>query len=346
MNDHIPESDFSLPADPLAVSSKLQEVMRQQATVDNVADVVASCSPHQRAVLGVLGVAHRHQFETAGLLKQLAIEVPKRYRGLMEQVAAEIDNGSSVTDAIASAPGLLPTQVVVLLQLAEDNNSLDVFYDRLLDRPGEAANIPFSERQQMLWKLLRKGCVYLVGFVVFCFIGIKIVPELYDIVEEYEIAEPHGLAILDVMCRWFILPLGLVMLVSILLSPILLNYLVGALRGWNLHSWKTQQISTGSRQQKVLAFQVRAQKEQVDAVKHLVSPSEYQAISSAGSHDTQSWLLDYCVGKNETRGQTRSIRILQVVLGIANILFGLFVFAVAVSVFLTSIEIIEKLSQW
>ena len=333
-------------------------------------DICNSCAPHQRAILGMLALSDRHQLPLSDLLADLKLEIPRRFRDSIDQVNDEIAEGITPIESIARQRGLLPVPAIAAINLAQESNQLGLLYDRVLERTEEVSEVIPSERQKILWSLLRNGFIYLIIFTVFTFVCVKIIPELKDMSEEFGMETVVIFDWFGVMAKFWFIPFLIFMLITTLLSPAIYRFVMEALLGWNPHFWQTRSMSSAAEKRKLLS-RITAMGDNLSsnmenmlglssnsdgndessqrlaiATDKVVSRAESLAVSSTTSNETESWLLDFFSRRFESNLDAHSILIIKILIIIANVIMGLFAILIICSIFLTLLSIIEGLNQW
>ncbi|MEM9409496.1 MAG: hypothetical protein AAGA30_00115 [Planctomycetota bacterium] len=368
MFNHQPSSDLNCELEESA--DKLSDIVRLQSAIKMADESWEACAPHQRALLSSMGVSYLHDLDLTQLVTDLQVEVPRSYGYLIDEFKESIDSGNTAAEAAADIPGLLPLRAALSLHLLEDDQQCKSFFNRFVDQTHAIEN-RLDPRQQIVWQLIRNGLIYLFVFGVFIFINVNILPEIKDIFEEYGMNLPRSFYWLVFINRNFVFAFMGCLLLLAVLSPILIRYLVEALRGLNLHFWKTQPSSVATQKRKVLSQLIspnRYREELPGAINRILSlpvlrnetdfksltearalvlsDFENQAVEQAASPEMRAWLLSHFADRYEHAYRYQSVWLIKALMSFFNIVMGLFVFLTALAIFTCLLRMIEGLNEW
>ena len=343
-----------------------------------VSELLDSCAPHQRALLGVVAVAEVHQMDAAALVKSLAYELSGGARVGLLQLAERMSEGSEFIDACSEVPLVVPPSVLLAFQLARENGTLTALNLKLAERNFENEKDPAFEEGNYVSRYV--GLLFKVSIfgVIIIFISIKIVPEFLQMLSEFGVEPPIALrfvtTIFDSLVKfWFV---GLLML--IIAIPFCFPAIRQYLRRWNPLIWRQAMVSPavdrrrslalikqagksvaagismimGSGQLRKLIGRLNRAKNRIDkgqnewdslATEKVISRRDAEALAMTSSQETQAWLLQWSADKQQTRNSTRSVVILRTILTLVNVVLVLLVALTCIAVFATLLSIMASL---
>ncbi len=342
-----------------------------------VRELLRSCAPHQRTVLGILALAERYELDPAPMLSSLGTELPSAYRYQCHELAEGLATGIGADQALKEIPGLLPPSVVLALNLAREEGKLAAFYSSVLDRTAES-DLEVSAEQTGFGDLLGLAFKTLTIAYFMMFILMKIVPEFFKMLQEFGVEAPRPMFLLMWACDrmasfWF---------VGALLLPLLVPFFFPSfrmyLRRWNPFTWRQPEFVPVSERRYALAIATQSdsrpsallarlldfpgirqlfiglKKAQIGveneddewksiAKAKIISQQEAQALALASSGETRAWLLNWSASRQHHRWANGIANRNRAAVTLVNIGLMVLVALAAVAVFSTLIVIMNSL---
>jgi hypothetical protein len=207
--------------------------LQWQQTVN---DLLASMTPQQRTIVGLLAISDQTNQNPAKLLAQLGCELPGTMGTQLVDMANLLAEGNQLFKTIEQYPKLVPPQAVVLLGLAESEGTLKFVFSLVrnrfpcLHRPQE---IGIGSGIRMLLKIFAA-----IGLITY--LMIKVVPELKKILDEFNVESyllRFGVGCINLMVDWISIPLlvlgvGLLIYAAVWFVIKVSNILFKGIRPW------------------------------------------------------------------------------------------------------------------
>lgn len=331
--------------------------------------------PHQRAILGVLAIADRYRLPPAPFLHALAVELPNRYRGPIHQLAEELESGVEltvaimpdpkpgasashsaapiITDPLAVAPfdrRLMPTSMVIGLKMAARDQRLPKLFAAALERVPESRTNGSGNDENWMTKNLRFAVRTFFFVAILTFFMLRIVPEFIKMLAEFEIGPPPIMLLLIeisiwIMQFWFIVPL-----IALLLIPFHFSSIRAFVRRFSPLVWQHVEMPKSVQRRRTLALATESEVAVMDweslRKQRVISAKEAKVLSMTDDPETQAWLLRWSATNRQQYLVTRATVVGRMLLTVGNVLLGLLVLLICVSVMSVMTDLIKMLSQW
>ena len=343
-----------------------------------IAELLESCAPHQRALLGVLAVAQIHDMDPVPLISSLAAELRGGPRLKFERLAEQMSAGVEFVDAVEEIPELLPPSVILAFQLASENGTWLTLNTTIADLDANRELDSLSDEETYVSRYVGLMLRVVIFGLVIVFVAVKIFPEFLKMLEEFGLEAPVSLRllikILDLCVKlWFLIPLIMVFAIPFCL-PGIRKYL----RRWSPLTWRQPLVSLPVERRRSLALiaqtgrslksvigtitgnpklrnlfgqfgrvNERMEKGETEwnslAAEKVISRRDADALTLTTSPETQSWLLQWSANNQRAHQATRSIVLMRTVVAVVNIALGLFVALTCIAVFMTLLSIMASL---
>lgn len=122
----------------------------------------------QSSLLRVLAVAHRERLDFAPIIQCLAEEHRGSYRRLLKRLAARIDSGVSLVDALEQTPDALNDDTVLALRFGSQSGTMQEAFDISLSRDRIIEADPNKNLQQawIYWTVLTCTITFLLTIMM------------------------------------------------------------------------------------------------------------------------------------------------------------------------------------
>ena len=365
MTEYTDDESTHLETDLNSIPSSVEAILHRKSAQHMLQDIVATCGPHQRAILDMLAISQIHNVDLNLLLDDFLPELPRSYQPAVTFVQAQLNAGKSLVEALSESPQLLPTRSVAVWQMATDNQTLLLLCSEILEQRYDSAH------SQNRYQVAPKGCLHAIGVsllatVVTVYIILKIVPQLKDLLEEFGSSPPF-------VFDWLISAIGyfgpLLLLCGLLSTPILFPVLLSFLRSWDPHNWLTQHSTAATQRRQTLAAFIDQSDTSTKAIdsldkkmnseatggnrswieslgKPFATDSEKQALATAASSETQAWLLRWFAATHQNRSTKRSANWSSFIVIAVNVLVGGITVLSALAIYSVLISIMNEAIKW
>ncbi len=184
------------PNRPIGSDEKPQDSGESGFGTGSIVELLESCAPHQRALLGVLAVAQIHNMDPAALISSLASELSGSTRLKFESLAEQMSAGVEFVDAVEEIPDLLPPSVILAFQLARDNGALLKLNKSIADLDANRELDASIDEETCVSRYAGLMLRVFIFFSVISFTALKIFPEFLKMLEEFGVEAPVSLRML------------------------------------------------------------------------------------------------------------------------------------------------------
>lgn len=158
----------------------------------------------QTSLLMVLAAGLGDSYTLLSGLKSLAVESSPPFSNRVTQLRVLLEQGQTLSDALATTTGLLPDETLIAIRAAEDTGTLQqVLADeahRLASHSETASPIQISLPATLMWGLV----IWLIGSALLTFMLITVVPKFKAIFEAFEVDLPNSTTGLVGISDWFV----------------------------------------------------------------------------------------------------------------------------------------------
>lgn len=299
----------------------------------------------------------------------------KFYWSRAEDFAEELNQCQAVPDALDEVPGLLPGTVELALRLEREAGTLSEFNDAWLNRSPDFV-CDAVRRETSVHSILTLCLKTVFMLAVVLLVLIRVFPEFKAMMEEFAVEPPpifnFTAMIMDALAKFWFIPVLLILIAIPFYIPALSRYS----KRWNPFIWRQPIWPRSVRTREALAFatahgksisakairRLRKQKRPRNrggadtelttdkpfkwlqlASQRIISRNEAEALQLAGSRDTQAWLLQKSARKRNDRVESRGMFLTHAVVIIVNAVLVALVLFIALSIFVTLINIMSHL---
>lgn len=350
-------------------------------SADKINDLFSICSSTQAGVIGLLAQSESLGVDPVPFLEALARELNEPDRGVVEYLASKCREGLPLVEVIEAGSGFFPAPVILAVRLAHDSNTLDELCVSISNRPIHQPRMVEQNEQSSLRRITSVLSRGLTLISVMTFVMLFIIPQFQEMFEEFGVELPN-VTVLLIMTATLFVRYGLFFCVAALVFTIW--YLVGSrkniLRTFSPSRWNQIEHSPAVQAKLSLAWVVESGVEFTKGLEHLarfepnkrmssrvekaavrsaagqspwkalgitgvLSSKESQALETAQSPGTRSWLLRQLAMAQSTRLQSWSVTRERLFSTLANVVLGLLVLLFCVGIFAPLIHIIRGLSS-
>lgn len=282
---------------PEAVTTN-DQLTWQFGIIQPIFDVLDEAPPYQRLVVKSLALIHQHQVDPLPILEGLARELPRAARNEVWKLIANLEPGDDLLEQLQQTNHVLPDGLVQALILAQQNGNLSTVYLKVLQRgpqldecnPGSRSSVGlFGPVQKMLF----------VFFVIFVLV-VKVVPELKDILIEFDLGETRGLGLARQLDWWFqtaflLLIPGIILFVLLMLI-FRFRSVQGFFRRFSPTQWAVQTVPKSITRRRTLALLILAGRSVEGGILGIRSSKSIRAVFSSFEkikdrikHQADSW---------------------------------------------------------
>ncbi|MEM9940413.1 MAG: hypothetical protein AAF939_02410 [Planctomycetota bacterium] len=333
---------------------------------EEVVKILQSCNNLEATLITGIALARKSDFNPGGFIRELSREQTGKESRRLSALADGCDQGKDVVELLRKSDQLLPPTVLIALQLAAKQNSVDEFLDSVVDRPQLAivrSELDYSLTTMIAGFAIR--AVFIVG--VSTFVLLKIIPEFMKILAEFGLDLPPALGIyvsvVGKFSEYWFLSLPVLLICGFLFLPKIweIFQLLSPLKWKDVRPVKATQF----RQSLAIALnhtpshlhaldelascrQFRKLFSRIDRAKtglanqdslwsalakvRLIDKKESLALGQVSDPSTAEWILNWSAINREQRNRKRVGILIRALISIGNLVLAVIVLMTAIGV--------------